>query len=406
MKRIEVSIDLRNELVAVGTLTGRGSGRSQQAMFSYHASYLGRADAYALDPMLPLHSGIFTTPVGWSMFGAFRDVAPDEWGRRIIVRASERNLTDERTSEIDFIIGVRDDMRQGNIRFLEIESGTLLASSSGAFPPVVSLPILLAATEELDANNPSDLALEELLRAGSSMGGARPKAAVVDDSGALHLAKFPRASTDQWDVNAWEHVACELARRSGINTAHSQLLQIAEQNVLLVQRFDRSGEKRIGYASAMTMLEANVGEPCSYIEIAEVITEHGLQVNRDLEELWRRIAFSIAISNTDDHLRNHGFLRDPVGNGWNLSPVFDINPEPRGKIRLLSTPIRPGRHEADIRILLEEAERFRLSIDRSMQIINQVNDAVSQWGNIADAVSIDPKEQQMMSKAFRQIQIN
>ena len=205
---------------------------------------------------------------------------------------------------------------------------------------------------------------------------------------------------------AWEHLSLVLARRCGIHAAESSLVKVAGKNVLLVRRFDRTTSARIGYVSAMTMLEANEGDAGSYIDITEVITENGLSVTRDLEELWRRIAFSIAISNTDDHLRNHGFLRNDVANGWDLSPAFDLNPEPRAKKPLLVTPIRPGEHAADFRLLLEEISAFRVHFEQAQRIASEINTAVGGWRELAHDLGISAAEQDRLSVAFHHLDVD
>jgi serine/threonine-protein kinase HipA len=403
MKQVEVLLDLQGETVMIGTLRSHGFGRRERASFEYASSYLAHPQAYAIDPALPLLSGTFETPTDRAMFGAFMDVAPDQWGRRLLQRAVSRGVAerDEALSEFDFIVGVRDDMRQGNLRVRGTGDETFLAHSDAGFPPTVELANLLDAAAQFDAENDDDAALELLLAAGSSIGGARPKAAVIDDEEWLSIAKFPRSSTDEWDVMAWERLALILARRCGIVVPDSQLIDVRDNNVLVVRRFDRTPSTRIGYVSAMTMLEAKDGDAGSYVDIAEVITEEGLAVNDDLRQLWRRIAFSIAISNTDDHLRNHGFLRDDAGNGWNLSPAFDLNPEPRAKRPLLITPIRPGEHEADIRLLLEEVSTFRLPVTEAMSIAEEVDDVVADWQNVATTLGIPEAEQRRVGVAFR-----
>jgi len=194
----------------------------------------------------------------------------------------------------------------------------------------------LNAAEKLERDEPTSEDLRLLLHGGSSLGGARPKAHVLDTHGHLGIAKFPAPQNDEWDVIRWEAVALELAEAGGIDVPEQELHVIEDRPVLVVLRFDRDASGRVGYLSAMSMLQARDGERASYLEIAEAIEESSPAVNAALRELWRRIIFTILISNTDDHLRNHGFLRKSIA-GWSHSPVFDLNPNPEGAAKQLAT---------------------------------------------------------------------
>jgi serine/threonine-protein kinase HipA len=307
----------------------------ESASFVYDDRYLADPDSYALDPALPLATGALQTPVGRALFGAFSDCAPDRWGRALITRAemARAKLTGtapRSLSEADVLLGVRDDLRQGALRFRLGEDGPYLAAEDSGIPVLTDLPALLDIAERAESDTADYNELNRLLRAGSSLGGARPKAHVMDSDGRIAIAKFPSAGSDTWNVMAWEKVALDLACDAGITVPDSQLIRVGDRSVLIVDRFDRfdrQGAARIGYASAMTMLEASDGDQRSYLEIAEVIEERSTTVTADLRQLWRRICFSILISNTDDHLRNHGFLHERA-ESWELSPAFDLNPNP------------------------------------------------------------------------------
>ncbi|MBC7460123.1 MAG: type II toxin-antitoxin system HipA family toxin [Thermoleophilia bacterium] len=389
--------------VPVGTLHSHRRHGRESATFRYAPSWLADAGGYALDPRLPLFEGSFHTNESQALFAAFTDAAPDRWGRRLIER-SERHRTENRGEaarsfgEFDVLVGVRDDVRQGAIRCVDPATATYLAPDGGGVPALLEMPSLLGAVHriERDAEEAADLLL--LLRAGSSLGGARPKAHVIDADGQLSIAKFPSSVADEWDVMAWEQVALELARRAGIRTPASQLHRVDGKHVLVVRRFDRLGLDRVGYVSAMTLLEARDGDVRSYLEIADVISEHSPAAGRDLEELWRRIAFSILISNSDDHLRNHGFLRD--GNGWSLSPVFDVNPNPAAAGALLSTAIDEGDTSADLERLLDVANYFRLTRDRARAVLSDVLSATSSWRAVAHAAGLSKAQQARMAPAF------
>ena len=241
--------------------------------------------------------------------------------------------------------------------------------------------------------------LQALLRGGSSLGGARPKAHVLDEAGRVAIAKFPSPTADEWDVMRWESVALQLARAAGIRVPDSKLHVIDDKPVLVVDRFDRAGMRRLGYVSAMTMLEATDGDNGSYLDIAGVIEEHSPAAGDDLRELWRRIAFSILIRNTDDHLRNHGFLRLSTA-GWSLSPAFDLNPDPRPGPKHLSTAIDYDTTEARIDVLFDVAEMFRLSDDEALAVLRDVTDATARWRAVAADADLDIPAVDRMARAF------
>jgi serine/threonine-protein kinase HipA len=238
-----------------------------------------------------------------------------------------------------------------------------------------------------------------LLRGGSSLGGARPKAHVIDARGAAAIAKFPSPAGDEWDVVRWELVALRLAREAGLDVPSADLHVVDGKPVLIVDRFDRVGEGRIGYVSAMTMLEATDGERGSYLEIADAIERHSPSAARDLRELWRRIAFSILISNTDDHLRNHGFLRTSSA-GWALAPAFDLNPKPVPGTRYLSTAIDFDDTTASIETLLAVADAFRLDEEAARRIFGEVARATAGWRKAAADTGLPEAEVARMALAF------
>lgn len=371
-------------------LAGRLWSHRRQAVesetFSYASSYLARRDAYALDPALPLRSGQHQTPDGRKIFGAFSDCAPDRWGRMLIhrkQRAGENQSGGEVSfGEIDYLLGVRDDLRQGALRFRDPATHEFLAAETDGVPHLVDLPELLSLADRVERDVASPEEIEILLKGGSSLGGARPKAHVIDQKGNIAIAKFPRTAGDDWDVTGWEAITLRLAREAGLTVAEAELQTIAGRSVLIVDRFDRNGEERIGYASAMTLLEARDGDSRTYLDLVEVIEEESDRVSADLGELWRRIAFSILVSNTDDHLRNHGFLRKTSA-GWSLSPAFDMNPNPEPGRKLLSTAIDARSNEAHLGMLLEVAELFRLNADRSRKVLAEVSAATSRWREVA-----------------------
>lgn len=372
--------------------------------FVYDDRYLAASDAYALDPALPLVSGPLQTPVGQAMFGAFGDSAPDRWGRTLIMRAEAARARHAGTaprsiSERDVLLGVRDDLRQGALRFRADDDGPFLADEGSGVPVLTDLPRLLeiAGRAEADAAGYDDL--RRLLRAGSSLGGARPKAHVLNAAGRIAIAKFPSSSEDTWNVAAWEKVALDLARDAGISVPDSSLIRIGGRGVLIVDRFDRRGTNRIGYVSAMTMLEAHDGDQRGYLEIADVIERHSPSATADLRQLWRRIAFSILISNTDDHLRNHGFLHER-SDSWALAPAFDLNPNPAPGPKDLRTAIAWNDTRASIDALMSVAEDFRLTMSGAVAVLDQVMRATGRWRSVAVSHGLRQAEINAMEPAF------
>jgi serine/threonine-protein kinase HipA len=404
-RTVDVVVDIGGEDVLAGRMWSHRRAAVESATFAYDSTYLARRGAYELDPALPLVAGQQQTPEGRSLFGAFSDCAPDRWGRRLIDRAEEHRIereggTARSRGEIDYLLGVRDDLRQGALRFRSPETGTYLADEDTGVPHVVELPKLLHAAERLERDEASETELRELLQGGSSLGGARPKAHVLDDHGRVAIAKFPSPVNDDWDVMRWEAVALALAGQAGLVVPSSELHVIDGRPVVIVDRFDRDGDRRIGYASAMTMLEAVDGDSgWSYVDIAEVIETQSPAASEDLRELWRRVAFTVLISNTDDHLRNHGFLRLSSA-GWSLSPAFDLNPDPRPGVKYLRTAIDNGAPEARIDTLMRVADLFRLGDTEAVAVLAEVVRATAGWRESAAEHGIGGAEIDRMTRAF------
>jgi serine/threonine-protein kinase HipA len=382
--------------------------RGVSTTFRYDESYLAdRAHNFALDPTLQLFSGQHAVADG--LPHSFTDCAPDRWGRNLIRKrlhaldaAAGRTRRD--VSEIDYLLGVTDLTRQGALRFAAPEAGAggpFLADDPDV-PKLLELPRLLHAAEQVTLDEDNLDAVKELLDAGTgSLGGARPKAS-VRDGGHILIAKFA-SPRDEWDVIAWEKTSLDLAERAGIRTPGRRLRRINGKSVLILNRFDRGadGSTRIAYCSAMTMLSARDGasDEYDYVDIAEALAEHGdVTVKQDLIELWRRIALSVAIHNTDDHLRNHGFLRGRAG--WGLSPVFDINPNPdTGKEREVAIGSAHAR-EDEIDGLMASASTFGLDARRARQVLADVFAATREWRDVATANGIADREQARMAEAF------
>jgi len=321
--------------------------------------------------------------------------------RRAERRAAQREGRASRTLlEIDYLTLVTDDIRQGALRFREVGGAEFLAHGEPAIPPLVELPRLLAASENVLAHKDSDEDLRILLAPGSSLGGARPKAAVVDKDGTLAIAKFPH-SGDEYQVELWSCATLSLARKAGLHVPAYRMVEVGEQRILLTQRFDRDRGQRIPFLSAMSMIAAGDNETHSYLELVDAIRRYGADVQHDLPELWRRVLFNVLVSNSDDHLRNHGFLYDISGHGWRLSPVYDLNPLPIDiKPRVLSLMIDDQESTATFSLVLEVGEYFGLTAAEMKAITREVATAVSGWRKVANDLGISRDEINRMASAF------
>jgi serine/threonine-protein kinase HipA len=404
-KEIFVHIALGDENILVGKLWCHFRKGKESASFEYDKSWLTHPEKFALEPSLALTEGAFHTQVNQMVFGAIGDSSPDRWGRVLMrrseaARARENNETPRTLGEIDYLLGVNDELRQGALRFSEKIDGEFLSpKDKNSIPPLVDLSKLLSASERLESDDESLEDLKLLLTPGSSLGGARPKASIRDHNGNLAIAKFPRKD-DDFSVVKWEAVALTLAKKAGITTPSWDLETINEKSVLIIKRFDREDKIRIPFLSAMSMLQAKDNEQHSYLEIAYAIVQHGASPKEDMEELWRRIVFSVLISNTDDHLRNHGFLFERP-NGWRLSPAYDMNPTPAEiKQRILTTSIDFNDNSASLEIALAVANEFRLSKAQAHKIIKEVAAAVSTWREVAKSFDLTKREIDRMASAF------
>jgi len=406
-RHVYVYLDFRGEPTLVGELWSRAPKGRETSSFRYDAGWLTHPERFALEPALRLDPGASHTAVGKAIFGALGDSAPDRWGRTLMRRAARRAAAAEhRTAqtllEIDFLLGVSDEARQGALRFAQTPGGPFLSdAANGHVPPLVELPQLLAAATHVvdEAESADDMRL--LLAPGSSLGGARPKASVRSAHGQLAIAKFP-VRQDDYDVVRWEAVALTLAKHAGIRVPEWSLERVSDRAVLLVARFDRQQTTRIPYLSAMSMLAAsdNDPDPHSYLEIADAVRMHGATPQADLRELWRRLVFTVLISNVDDHLRNHGFLH--VGPGWQLSPVFDINPVPVDvRPRVLTTAIDLDDATASLDLALSVASYFDLTELEAKRIAAEVGSAVAAWRTHAKVLGVQESELTRMASAFQ-----
>ncbi len=398
-RELEVCVTRDNATIVVGRLWSRSRGGKDTASFEYTPTW-PRTEGFALDPELPLGAGQFHTDR--PLFNVFADASPDRWGQTLLRRAEQARARKEgRTARtlrpIDFLALVTDATRMGALRFRE-PGTTGFVSADSRIPPLLHLPRLLRATTAVLDDNETDDDLALLLAPGTSLGGARPKASVIDTTGRLALAKFP-SREDDWPITSWEATTLALARQAEIDVPPSRLANVLGKPVLIVERFDRTGDQRIPYMSALTSLSARDGEIRSYLEIADALRASGGDVRRDLAQLWRRIAFNVLVSNTDDHLRNHGFVMAP--SGWHLSPAFDLNPMP--------IDVRPRIHalaldEADQTASLDTVRRiapsFHVSDAEATRIIRRVGSAVDTWRVVAAKHGLTKKQIDRMSSAF------
>jgi len=404
-KRLLVYIDLQAVPQFVGQLWARYSRGRESASFEYDKAWLEHTARFPLEPALALTFGPHHTAPEKSLFGAIGDSAPDRWGRVLIQRNELRMARDEQRpartlNEIDYLLGVGDAARQGALRFAENEDGPFLAEQSAVqIPPLKRLRELLGAVERITADGGTDADIELLLAPGSSLGGARPKASIIDHDGHLAMAKFPQHD-DTVRVPLWEALALDLAKRANIATPAWRIETVARRPVLLLRRFDRAQGMRIPFLSAMSMLDATDHEQHSYLEIADALRQYGSRPGEDCAQLWRRIVFSILISNTDDHLRNHAFLYDPTG-GWRLAPAYDLNPMPADlKPRNLSLAINEVDDTASLDVALDAARHFGLKPADARAIVTEVAAAVASWRDQAKALSLSSKEVERMASAF------
>jgi serine/threonine-protein kinase HipA len=405
-KEILTYVDVGGVPLLAGRLWTRARGGRQNATFEYDRAWLEYKDRFSLEPVLEAGPGPFHTGGDRPLFGAIGDSAPDRWGRVLMRRAERRRAeqageTPRTLMERDHLLMVSDEARQGALRFSTTEGGPFLAPGQDGIPipPLVDLPKLLSAADRIAGDSDDDEDLRLLLAPGSSLGGTRPKASVRDRDGSLMIAKFPHRN-DEIDLVRWEAAALTMAARAGIMVPDWRLEIILDKPVLLLRRFDRTDGVRVPFLSAMSMLGATDNETHSYLEFVDALRQYGAAPQADMHALWRRIVFSIMISNTDDHLRNHGFLYQDA-DGWRLAPAYDMNPVPVDiKPRVLSTAIDLDSGEASVELALSVAEYFELDREEATGIISQVGAAVSGWREVAPGLGIGREETGRMESAF------
>jgi serine/threonine-protein kinase HipA len=394
----------------MGTLTATPVRGKESFAFVYSKTWLQSGFSQLLDPALQLYPGAFYPRNDQTNFGVFLDSCPDRWGRILLQRreavlAKTEGRPSRKLLESDFLLGVFDGHRMGALRFKTAADGPFLNDNKEmASPPWTSLGDLEEASLKFEEDNTDDPAylrwLNLLIAPGSSLGGARPKASVLDRHRQLWMAKFP-SRTDEKDVGAWEMVLHDLALAAGLTVAEGKALRFnSRYHTYLSKRFDRtaSGE-RLHFASAMTLLGHRDGEEAgaaSYLELVEFLSRHGARVEEDLGQLWRRLVFTLCVKNTDDHLRNHGFLLTPAG--WVLSPAYDLNPNEYGTELCLN--ITEDSNAVDLDLAMDIAGYCRLAPKEAQKVITEVRSAVALWRKRASHYSISKAEQDRVAPAF------
>ncbi|HYW12895.1 MAG TPA: type II toxin-antitoxin system HipA family toxin [Longimicrobium sp.] len=398
----------------VGTLRYNHEGSRESASFEYDGAWVGAPDASEIEPALRLVAGPQfhrKAPNGSVFHGSIADTEPDGWARRVIMRdhakrrAEARRAGEDRApllGALDFLLEVDDVSRVGALRFRDEDGVFRRTSEQGrrGVPPLVELRHLLAASRAVESNSETAADLACLRGRGTSLGGLRPKCTVIDDAGQLSIGKFPSIG-DERAVTKGEVLALRLAAEAGINAADAQLVFSDGTPVTLVRRFDRKAGGRIPYISAATMLGVAPGDPSdhSYAEIVDALREHGADPRTDIEELWRRIAFSILISNVDDHLHNHGFLH-VERSFWRLAPAFDVNPFPDRERELKTWITEDTGPQASVEALMAAAPYFQLIPDRAREILAEVESAVRRWRHVGQGMGLTPIELDQFADAF------
>lgn len=396
----------------VGTLRSSVIKNSEHFSFAYDDQWLNSEHAQEIDPTLKLYSGEQHSDEQHN-FRAFLDSCPDRWGRLLMKRreaalARQQDRKPRVLNEIDYLLGVHDLYRMGALRFKLTLNGDFLDNDKRlAAPPLSSLRELEHAALQLEtAGKPNALGIDDpeylkwlymLISPGSSLGGARPKSCVIDESDALWIAKFPSLH-DDYDIAAWEYLTYQLAVNAGIQMSECRLEKFnSHHHTFLTKRFDRTPNSRLHFSSALTQLGYFDGEyDASYLELAQFLCERGANTKEDLSQLWRRIIFNIAVSNTDDHLRNHGFIYRTKG--WVLSPAYDINPTtPANGLHL---NITDSDNSLSYDLAMEVIDFFRLSEGQAEKIKQEVITSVGDWRNMATKIGIRRQEQMLMQPAF------
>lgn len=396
----------------VGELCYEKLRGSESYAFRFDDNWLKFHAGIKLSEDINNYPGLQYTQPGNDIFGCFSDALPDRWGRTLLkrreqIQASEEKRAVRNLSSFDYLMGIDDFSRMGGFRLKrELDGDFINVSPSLKIPPLTELRQLVLASQEVEKSEENDVLPEkkwiaQLIQPGTSLGGARPKAGVLDDSGNLCIAKFP-SRKDDYDTGLWEHFSHLLARKAGIYAAQTKVLGgLGKYHTLLSKRFDRTDEgKRIHFASSMSLIGLRDGDNAQggygYLNIVDFILQSCCDVEKNLQELYRRVAFNICMGNSDDHFRNHGFLLTP--RGWTLSPAYDMNPTLNEYQSLL---INESSNKADIRTLQESCESYMIKKEVAENIIRQVQAAVAGWENLAVLLQIPAREVTMFKDRFK-----
>ncbi len=413
MKKLLVyaDFDWLKEIELIGELSYESLRGSDSYAFQFNDEWLKRYGNLFISADLNNYKGLQYTQLEKDIFGCFSDALPDRWGRTLLNRREQILATEEkrpvrRLSSFDYLLGIDDSSRMGGFRFKKTPDGDFINSSNTLrIPPLTSIRELIHASREIEKSEegnklPDKKWLTQLVQPGSSLGGARPKASVVDTDKVLYVAKFP-SRKDDYNAGLWEHFCHLLAKKAGINAASTQVISTSDKyHTLLSRRFDRTDDgRRIHFASAMTLLGLSDGTNAStgngYLDIVDFILQNCTEVNKNLQELYRRVAFNICIGNSDDHFRNHGFLL--TAKGWTLSPAYDINPTLNEYQSLL---ISNSSSKADLAILSDACEDYMLPQDVATKIISEVVAAVKGWKALATKLGIANSEMDLFGNTF------
>lgn len=414
MERLLVYADFNwlNKPELVGELCYEKLRGSDSYAFKFDENWMSIHAGIKLSEDINNYPGMQYTQPGNDIFGCFSDALPDRWGRTLLkrreqIQASEEKRAVRSLSSFDYLMGIDDFSRMGGFRFKrELEGDYINVSPSLKIPPLTEIRELIHASQEVEKSEdngvlPEKKWITQLIQPGTSLGGARPKAGVLDEMGNLCIAKFP-SKKDDYDTGIWEHFSHLLAQKAGIQVAQTRVLDgLGKYHTLLSRRFDRTDEaKRIHFASSMSLLGLKDGDNAQsgfgYLDIVDFIIQGCCDVEKNLHELYRRVAFNICIGNSDDHFRNHGFLLTPKG--WTLSPAYDMNPTLNEHQSLL---INESSNKADIRVLLDSCESYMINKEEAEIIIHDVQAAVSKWENLAIQLQIPIRERNIFKDRFK-----
>ena len=406
---VYADFDWLAEPMLVGELGYESLRGSDSYAFKFDNNWLRQFGSLFLSADINNYPGQQYTQPGRDIFGCFSDALPDRWGRLLLNRREQILATEERRpirrlSSFDYLIGIDDFSRMGGFRFKTIPDGDFINCDSHLrIPPLADLRSLVAASMEIEKSEeqnrlPEKKWIQQLVHPGSSLGGARPKAGVRGTDGCLYVAKFP-SRNDDYDVSLWEHLSHLLAKKAGVNAAETSVISTGEKyHALLSKRFDRTADgRRIHFASAMTLLGLMDGSDAQtgngYLDIVDFILQNCCDVENNLRQLYRRVAFNIAIGNTDDHFRNHGFLLTPKG--WTLSPAYDMNPTSNEYQSLL---INSSTNKSDLNLLLGSSEEYMIGKDEASKIIQEVTNAIKGWRRMAASLGIAKREMELFGQ--------